>query len=100
MFRLDRLNKRHPDPRSIQRVVDDRLDEFDYGHWSGLGADEVNQRYPEECSAWIDLTKDIPIQDRSSGLSMTDWMSSTTDIGADWAQTKLTSDIRKNVPLG
>lgn len=44
-----------------ERSLDPRLSEYDYGHWSGLQAREVHDRFPHEVVAWRTVEADRPI---------------------------------------
>lgn len=41
--------------------IDERLNEFEYGHWTGLSAREVQQNFPGELRDWQSLKVALPI---------------------------------------
>lgn len=52
-----------PVPMNVPRIADERLNEFHYGHWTGLRQDDVARRYPEEVAAFQRGGLDRPIRD-------------------------------------
>lgn len=52
--------------RKIPHVTDSRLNEFDYGHWTGLTASEVQRRFPVELRDWDRLKNERPISGAES----------------------------------
>jgi broad specificity phosphatase PhoE len=55
-----------PFPSGVQRRADARLNEFDYGHWVGLEAQEVRRRHPEEYRSWQRADNKNPIRGAES----------------------------------
>lgn len=59
-----------PFARSVERLVDPRLNEFNYGRWQGKTDAEVDQRFPEDKIAWRLMVQDHPIPDGESLSSL------------------------------
>jgi len=62
--------KHLPFSSTIPRYADSRLNEYNYGRWQGLTANEVEIMFPEDISAWRLMSQDKPIPDGESISSL------------------------------